>query len=83
MSIQKWSFGSSSVSCSKFNPRNINHMPVVKLFAFLDLEQKSVFLNGHWQLVRILTKRGLYNYFLIPMKLVLNLFEERGSSNYE
>ena len=58
-------------------------MPVVIFFAFLDLEQKSVFLNGHLPLARILTKRGLYNYFLIPMKLVLDLFEERESSDYE
>jgi hypothetical protein len=28
-----------SASCSNFNPRNIQYIPVVKIFAFLDLEQ--------------------------------------------
>ena len=33
--------------CSKNYPRNINQMPAVIFFACLDLEQKSLFLDGH------------------------------------
>jgi hypothetical protein len=29
-----------SASCSNFNPRNTQCIPVVKIFAFLELEQK-------------------------------------------
>jgi 6-pyruvoyltetrahydropterin/6-carboxytetrahydropterin synthase len=31
----------------KFNPRNINHMPVVKFFARLYLNQICLFMDGH------------------------------------
>jgi hypothetical protein len=31
----------------KFNPRNINHMPPVKFFVRLDLNQICLFLDGH------------------------------------
>jgi hypothetical protein len=31
----------------KFNPRNINHMPAVKFFVRLDLDQICLFLDGH------------------------------------
>jgi hypothetical protein len=31
----------------KFNPRNINHMPAVKFFARLDLDQICLFLDAH------------------------------------
>jgi hypothetical protein len=31
----------------KFNPRNINHMPPVKFFPRLDLDQIFLFLDGH------------------------------------
>jgi len=48
MPIQKRSFCPISALCSKFYPRNINDMPVVKFFAGLDLEQKSSFLDGHY-----------------------------------
>jgi hypothetical protein len=30
-----------------FNPRNIDHMPAVKFFARLDLDQICLFLDGH------------------------------------
>jgi hypothetical protein len=32
---------------SKFNPRNINYMPVVKFIERLDLEQKISFMDRH------------------------------------
>jgi hypothetical protein len=31
----------------KFYPRNINHMPAVKFFARLDLDQIDLFMDGH------------------------------------
>ncbi len=37
----KRSFRPNSALCSKFYPRNINHMPVVKFLACLDFERKS------------------------------------------
>jgi hypothetical protein len=45
--IHKWLFRPISASGSKFYPRNINYMPVVKFFACLDLNQNSSFLDGH------------------------------------
>ncbi|MDH4205736.1 MAG: hypothetical protein OEV45_09435, partial [Desulfobacteraceae bacterium] len=39
--------GQVSALCSKNNPRNIKHMPVVIFFECLDLEQKSSFMDGH------------------------------------
>jgi hypothetical protein len=51
MSIHKWSFYPISALCSKNNPRNITHMPVVIFLICLDLEQKSSFMDGHCLLV--------------------------------
>jgi hypothetical protein len=45
--IQKWPICPISALHEKFNPRNINHMPAVKFFARLDLEQICLFLDGH------------------------------------
>jgi len=33
-------------SYSKFNPRNIQYIPAVKFFVFLELEQKLTFFKG-------------------------------------
>jgi len=38
--FQKAPFCSISASGKNFNPRNIEHIPVVKIFAFLDLESR-------------------------------------------
>jgi len=35
-----------SLSCSNFNPQNTLRIPVVKIFAFLDLEQKLTLFKG-------------------------------------
>jgi len=54
-SLQKAPLCSISVSGSNFNPRNIQYIhpkgiyyaaPVVKIFAFLELEQKLPFFKG-------------------------------------
>ena len=37
----KHSFRPNSALCSKFYPRNINHIPVVKFLAWFDFERKS------------------------------------------
>ena len=42
----KQSFRPNSVLCSKFYPRNINHMPVVKFLAWFDFERKNCFAKG-------------------------------------
>ena len=54
MPIQKWLICPISALREKFNPRNINHMPVVKFFVRLDLVQiiegtndARPFLDGH------------------------------------
>jgi hypothetical protein len=31
----------------EFNPRNINHMPAVKISACLELDENISFLDGH------------------------------------
>jgi len=43
-----------SASCSNFNPRNIQYIPVVKIFAFLDLEKKLNVLK----LAQIVVRNG-------------------------
>jgi hypothetical protein len=45
--IHKWPICPISALREKFNPRNINHMPAVKFFVRLDLEQICLFLDGH------------------------------------
>jgi hypothetical protein len=47
VSIHKWPICPISALREKFNPRNINHMPAVKFFVRLDLEQICLFLDGH------------------------------------
>jgi len=44
--LQNGTFCPISASGSNFNPRNIQYIPVVKIFAFLELEQKSPFFKG-------------------------------------
>jgi cobyrinic acid a,c-diamide synthase len=44
--IQKWLICPISALHEKFNPRNINHMPAVKFYARLDLEQIIEDTNG-------------------------------------
>jgi len=39
-------FCPTSASDSNFNPRNIQYIPVVKIFAFLDLDQNWTFSKG-------------------------------------
>ena len=39
-------FSPISVSGSNYNPRNTQCIPVVKIFAFLDLEQNLAFFKG-------------------------------------
>ncbi len=39
--LEKLYLRPTSALCSKFYPRNINSMPVVKFFACLDFERKS------------------------------------------
>jgi len=45
---RKLSFSPISASDSNFNPRNTQCMSVVKIFAFLDLNEKSYFSFGHY-----------------------------------
>jgi len=44
--LQNGTFCPISASGSNFNPRNIQYIPVVKIFAFLELEQKLPFFKG-------------------------------------
>jgi hypothetical protein len=46
LSIQKWLFSPISALGKNFNPRNINHMPAVKIFARLELDETISFLDG-------------------------------------
>jgi len=44
--LQNGTFYPISASDSNFNPRNILYIPVVEIFAFLELEQKLPFFKG-------------------------------------
>jgi len=44
--LQNTPFCPISVSGSNFNPQNTKCIPVVKIFAFLELEQKFLFFKG-------------------------------------
>jgi hypothetical protein len=44
--LQNASFCPISASGSNFNPRNTQCIPVIKIIAFLDLEQKYAFFKG-------------------------------------
>jgi hypothetical protein len=44
--LQNGTFCPISASGSNFNPRNILYIPVVEIFAFLELEQKLPFFKG-------------------------------------
>jgi hypothetical protein len=44
--LQNAPFCSISASGSNFNPRNTQCIPVVKIFAFLELKQKLTFFKG-------------------------------------
>ena len=47
MSVQKRKFSPISALGKNFSPRNIIHMPVVKIFARLELDETFSFLGGH------------------------------------
>jgi len=44
--LQNGTFCPISASGSNFNPRNILYIPVVEIFAFLELKQKLPFFKG-------------------------------------
>jgi len=44
--LQNAPFRPISVSGSNFNPRNTQCIPVVKIFAFLELERNWIFFKG-------------------------------------
>jgi hypothetical protein len=44
--LKNGTFCPISASGSNFNPRNIQYIPAVKIFAFLELEQKLPFFKG-------------------------------------
>ena len=46
-SIHKWLFSPISLLGGNFNPRNINHMPAVKISARLELDENISFMDGH------------------------------------
>ncbi|MEJ2660832.1 MAG: hypothetical protein P8Z73_08935, partial [Desulfobacteraceae bacterium] len=45
--IQKWLICPISALREKFNPRNINHMAAVRIFARLELNETISFLDGN------------------------------------
>jgi hypothetical protein len=45
--IHKWPFSPISMLGGNFNPRNITHMPAVKISARLKLDENISFLDGH------------------------------------
>ena len=54
-------FRSISASDSNFNPRNIQYIPVVEIFAFLDLDQISAdFEIEHFSKVSLYEKKNAF-----------------------
>jgi len=51
------------MSGSNCNPRNIQYIPPVKIFAFLELEQNCAFFKGFnqtlWKALALMEKLGL------------------------
>ncbi len=47
VSVHKWLIYPDLSLLSKFNPRNINYMPVVKFIERLDLEQNFSSMDRH------------------------------------
>jgi hypothetical protein len=45
--IHKWLFSPISLLGENFNPRNISHMPAVKISARLKLDENILFVDGH------------------------------------
>jgi len=56
--LQNGTFCPISASGSNFNPRNIQYIPVVEIFAFLELEQKLPFFKGLIMIVFIVLLPG-------------------------
>jgi len=46
--VHKWLFCPNSLLLSKFYPRNIAYMPVVKFIERLDLNQNISFMDRHY-----------------------------------
>ena len=61
-------FFPNSALCSKNYPRNINHMPVVIFVACLDLEQKSLFMDGHYLNSLLAIEYLQYSGYTFPRK---------------
>ena|GEM_PF-2571308 len=65
--MQKWAFCPISSLCSKNNPRNIKHMPVVIFFACLDLDKNPHFWMDtnkrfHFYHIKCVTKIKNFHY---------------------
>jgi hypothetical protein len=61
--IQKWLFSPISVLGGNFNPRNINHMPAVKISARLKLDENISFLDGHEHMAQLTWAQARINAF--------------------
>jgi len=59
--LQNAPFCPISALGSNFNPQNTQCIPVVKIFACLELEQNSAFFKGLWSFYNILNSNLIYN----------------------
>jgi hypothetical protein len=58
-----------SASGSNFNPRNIQYIPAVEIFAFLELEHKLPFFKGLFEkalrlFIPLIFSGGIWNFLL-------------------
>jgi len=63
--LQKALFCPISLSFSNFNPQNTQCIPAVKIFVFLDLEQKLTFFKG--------LRLSQTTFFIMPDKIFKNI----------
>ncbi len=70
MPERKLSFSPISASDSNFNSRNTQCMSVVKIFVFLDLNEKSWFSFGHYIIKKLNPDK--YKYIIIKSRTVLS-----------
>ena len=72
MSIPKWLICPISVSGENFNPQNTACIPAVKIFAVLELEQISSFMDGYsliMESIRMIENKRCQNFYQVEIQI--------------
>jgi len=76
--LQNAPFWPISASGSNFNPRNIQYIPVVEIFVFLDLEQNRTFFKGLKKYLSRAKTPIYYVSLLLPSFIALDYIDFIG-----